>query len=324
MRSSSRRSATSDSSSPNSFDAPDSLAAPVIVFRSVRRRDCDERAFVLTAVGIANDVAVDEQGFVVLVESVVSAQARHHLWQYEHERQRRPPPEIPFKLQPQAWRGSLVYVLLLLALPLAVASGWFVLNPYDIGVMDPGRIREGEWWRAITALTLHWDAAHLVGNLGSGALLGYSAAQIWGSARAWLLVLLAAVTANLVEGFGGAAGYVSAGASTAVFAALGLVTAHTWRTHRWRAQGTLRQAAPLVAGLVLLGMFGSGDPQEQGASPTNVLSHALGFMAGLGWGAAFAAQRGEALLNRVPPWLATVLTTGTVLGAWAVALWAAV
>jgi len=83
------------------------------------------------------------------------------------------------------WRGSLAYILLLLLIPLARAQGWLEANPYDIGVMDPERIRAGEWWRALTALMLHWDATHLLGNLGAGALLGISAAQVWGSARAW-------------------------------------------------------------------------------------------------------------------------------------------
>jgi hypothetical protein len=42
-----------------------------------------------------------------------------------------------------------------------------------------------EWWRPLTALTLHADAAHLFGNLVFGVLFGYAAGQLLGSGVAW-------------------------------------------------------------------------------------------------------------------------------------------
>ncbi len=242
---------------------PDSIAEPAAVFRSTQRRACDERAFVLVAVGIGSEVGFDGDGYVVWVEAAVRERALQQLWLYEQERVQPPPVQAP-PPRPGGWRGSLVYALMLLLAPWAMANGWFAASLYDVGVLDPARIRAGEWWRALTALTLHWNGTHLLGNLTSGALLGISAAQVWGGARAWLLITCAAVLANLTEGWLDLGHYVSAGASTAVFAALGLVAAHAWRT-RGEGTRTLRDWAPLIAGVALLGMFGAGaqDPRHR-------------------------------------------------------------
>jgi membrane associated rhomboid family serine protease len=283
----------------------------------------------LVAVGIASEVQFigGDAGYAVFVEGAVREQALHQLWMYEQERLRRPPPEPEGEpLQPRAWLGSVIYALVLLAVPLALGQGWLPVDPYAAGVMSPEKMHAGQWWRALTALTLHWDASHLLGNLGSGALLGFSAAQVWGNARAWLLILLAAALANAAEGALGIAHYVSAGASTAVFAALGLAAAHAWRTRSQRAPSLRRRWAPLLAGIAMLGFFGAGteDPQGGITDPTNVLSHALGFAAGVALGAAVATTRGAALLRRLPAWLAATAALAAIALAWTLALRASV
>jgi rhomboid protease GluP len=304
---------------------PNNFAQPAVVFRSARSRACEERAFVLQAVGINSDVEFvgGEIGYEVLVEAVVREQALQQLWMYEQERASRPPPPPePPPAMAGGWRGAVAYVAVLLLVPFALAQGWLgSINPYDAGAMDPRQMRAGELWRALTALTLHWDATHLLGNLCSGVLLGISAAQVWGSARAWLLITIAAVAANLTEGLLDLGQYVSAGASTAVFAALGLIAAHAWRSRNQRTR-TLRDWVPLIAGVALLGMFGAGaqDPEVAATDPTNVLSHALGFVMGALMGLVVATTRGARWIAAIPAWLAAVITPAAIALAWALAL----
>jgi membrane associated rhomboid family serine protease len=310
------------------------MQQPVEVFRASGRLACEERAFVLTAVGIDSEIDLAADGYVLQVEQPLHAHARHHLWQYEQERMATLP-RPAFVPQPGSWWGSLVYAVLLLIPPFALAQGWFPADPYESGALHPALVQEGEWWRAVTALTLHWDAAHLLGNLGGGILLGHSAAQVWGSARAWLLILLAAVGANFIEAFIGFAGYVSAGASTAVFAALGLVAAFAWRA-RGQSFGTpLARWAPLAAGVALLGFFGGGASVPVAGMPlpeslpfgndssTNVLSHLLGFVGGVLAGAVAASERGKRLLAALPDRLVIALSLGPILLAWVLAQWPA-
>lgn len=305
---------------------------PVEVFRDPRRRACEERAFVLTAVGIDSEIDIVADGFALSVEQVASAHARHHLWQYEQERGAQATAPAAPRPRPGAWWGSLVYALVLLVPPFVLAQGWLAGDPYELATLHPALVRAGEWWRALTALTLHWDAAHLLGNLGGGVLLGHSAAQVWGSARAWLLIVLAATAANVVEAFIGPGGYVSAGASTAVFAALGLVAAFAWRARGQRFGSPLARWAPLAAGVALLGLFGAGSAVPVAGMPmpealpfadegsTNVLAHLLGFVCGAITGGWAASSRGRQLLDALPAALAVALTLVPVLLAWMLAL----
>src|SRR2546426_1003480 len=48
----------------------------------------------------------------------------------------------------------------------ASRSTWF-----ERGSADAGRIVAGEWWRTVTALTLHADAPHVIGNAVASVLL---------------------------------------------------------------------------------------------------------------------------------------------------------
>lgn len=307
------------------------MQQPVAVFRSMVVRACEERAFVLTAVGIDNQIAPDDDGHVLLVEQPLRAHALHHLWQYEQERLRRPAPAERLVPRPGAWWGSLVYVLVLLLPPFALAQGWLRADPYEFATLDPALIRGGEWWRVFTALTLHWDAAHLLGNVGGGALLGYSAAQVWGSARAWLLILVAAVAANVIEAWVGLPNYVSAGASTAVFAALGLIAAFAWRTRGRQFGNPLARWGPLVVGVAMLGFFGAGSNVPVAGMPltdvmamhdggsTNVLAHLLGFTCGVATGVIAATARGARFIESIPAGIAAAASLTALSVAWMLA-----
>jgi membrane associated rhomboid family serine protease len=164
------------------------------------------------------------------------------------------------------------------------------------------------------ALTLRWDGPHLVANLGAGVWFGYLAGRQLGAGTAWLLTVTGAAAANFFDAHFGPATYRSVGASTAVFTALGLIAAHSWRTRFHLPQRRALRWAPLIAGLVLLGWFGSA------GEGTDLVAHALGFVSGCLLGALAALRTVEALLNRVPQWLAGLATLGSLALAWACAL----
>lgn len=270
------------------------LLDPVVVFRSARQKPCDERAFVLTAVLIESQVIAEPGGFALCVAQRQSAHAAHHLHQYEQER-RRPRSRVPAMVQhPHAWRGSVAYAIAIVVVALAAANHLFPRDLFDAGAVRGTMLADGEPWRAFTALTLHWDLEHLLGNLGAGVVFGYFAARQLGNGRAWLLVLLSAAAANVIEVLLVPHGFVSAGASTAVFAIVGLLAAHTWRTRRGFGLPGWRQAAPLIGGVMLLAWLGT-----EGEN-TDVLAHGLGFACGALTGIAAATRRGAAWLERVP------------------------
>jgi len=290
------------------------LIDPVTVYRSPLRSACEERAFVLTAVQIPSEVAVEEGLWVLRVAHRQSALAVHHLHQYAGERRHprtRPPPMQHF---PDAWHGALVYALALVFVSLLAAQHLPGLDLFGAGAMDALRVQSGEWWRAWTALTLHWDAEHLLGNVGFGTLFGFFAAQQFGNGRAWLLIVLGAGVANLAEGVLMPGNYVSAGASTAVFNTVGLIAANAWQMRRAYSVPGWRRAAPLVGGVMLLAWLGTEGEH------TDVVSHALGFGTGLATGLLLGTRTGAAWLARVPQGIAAAIAAAWMAACWTLAL----
>lgn len=288
------------------------------VYRSIARADCDERAFMLRAVAIPSVVAFDGEWFVVGVDPADAAAAADHLERYASElaaaaRLRAVAPAPPARLYGHAWVGCMAYVLVLLGVAFAAGQGLWHVDDFQRGALDGALVKGGQWWRAWTALTLHLDAGHLVANLGAGAWFGYLAARQLGVGSAWCLIVAGAAAANLFDAGLGPASYQSVGASTAVFTALGLMSAHAWRTGANQAQGTARRWAPLVAGVVLLGLLGTGEG-------TDIVAHLLGFAMGCLLGMLAAQRVVGRLLARVPQWPGGLLALGSLAVAWGCAL----
>jgi rhomboid protease GluP len=299
------------------LDAADNPA--IVVYRSPVRARCEERALVLTAVGIGSLVGFDgvEFGLQVALPDALAAQYQLQLYEAE-SRSDKPAPAAPMpppqRHYPHAWIGCLLYVAVLVAIGYAVAHGLGPLDAFERGDLDAGRVQNGQWWRAWTALTLHLDAAHLAANLGAGVWFGYLAARQLGSGTAWLLIVSGAACANLLEASFGPAAHRAVGASTAVFTALGLLAAHSWRTRYHLPQRAVLRWAPLVGGVVLLGWFGSGGPG------TDIVAHALGFAVGCGFGVIAAGAKVGRLLERWPQWLPGAVALLSIVAAWSCAL----
>lgn len=283
------------------------------VFRSPRRRACEERLLVLLAVGVDGQVKLAEGEFALQVAPADEASARLHLLQYEAEN-RRPAPPPPPRLYPHAWLGCLAYALLLLGVAWLLSNGVVRLDAFELGELDAAAVQAGQWWRAWTALTLHVDGPHLAANLLAGLWFGYLAGRQMGVGLAWLLTVSAAALANLLEGLSAPPERISVGASTAVFAALGAMSAHAWRQQLAPRERWARRWGPLIAGVILLGWFGSAGEQ------TDLVAHLGGFAVGALLGAGAALPRIERWLQRAPQSLLGAAALASLLIAWTCAL----
>jgi membrane associated rhomboid family serine protease len=294
------------------------LRAPDVteVFRSVSRAASDERALMLTAVAIPCQVDFDGMQFTLHVDEADAARALDQLQRYEMESRLVPAlplPPLP-KLHTGAWMGCVAYLAVLVAVPLMISNGVWRPDAFDTGDLDGARVQAGQWWRAWTALTLHLDASHLASNLGAGIWFGYLAGRLLGSGRAWLLIVTGGALANLLEAQFGPADHRAVGASTAVFAALGLMAAYSWRTRFHIPQRWALRWGPLIAGAALLGLTGSG------GEDTDLIGHVAGFIVGCIFGTVTATRVVARLLNLVPQWLAGMAALASVVVAWACAL----
>jgi membrane associated rhomboid family serine protease len=226
----------------------------------------------------------DSSTFILHAEPANIAAIRSEIEEYEREQIRPAPPIVT---GPELFRhgsGWGVYGLWLACLVLAF--GWQNSHPGGadrFASSSIGLIGQGEWWRPFTALFLHADGPHLIGNLLSGMLFGTLVAQSLGAWRGWALILACGTIGNtLTSTLTWPESFVSIGASTAVFGALGILSglgfAAMLRTRLhvpWA-----RTAAPVLGGIILLGWLGGGGPSGN----TDVLGHVFGFGSGLAAG----------------------------------------
>jgi membrane associated rhomboid family serine protease len=236
--------------------------------------------------GIPHRVARgDEAAFLVLVEADEATRARQTLDAFdEEERQRRamaspaPAPD-PTPWQTGLWVGLLLLVAFALTGPPRAASPWF-----ERGAAAAGPMLAAEPWRAVTALTLHADVAHVAGNAIALALLVPAIGQRLGAGLAVAVVLLGGATGNGLAAMAHAPGHRAVGASTAAFAAIGILAGLRLLPARHRRQTGGRIWVAPVAGLVLLALLGGG-------RGVDVLAHAFGLLSGLGCGLVAALMR---------------------------------
>lgn len=268
----------------------------------------------LRAVGISSVIELRGELYVLEVAGPDADRAATHLTQYEAENRPLPPVPPAAPLHSYAWVGCAGYAAWLIGVAYAISNGLFSLDAFQIGELHAARVQSGQWWRAWTALTLHVSGPHLIANLGAGIWFGYLAGRQLGVGVAWLLIVAGGGIANLVEGLFAPPWHRSVGASTAVFTALGLMAAYTWRERLRLPQRWVQRWGPLVAGVILLGWLGTA------GKDTDIMAHFLGFGIGLLLGAAAALPGVSPRLHRLPQWPAGLAAIAIMAAAWTLAL----
>jgi membrane associated rhomboid family serine protease len=267
-------------------------------------------ALVLASAGIAHRLVERDGAFALLVAAPDAAAAAEALAAFDAESAPVVEPPAP-DLGPSALGVAFAAVL---AAIFVVTGPWDVAVPsawFEVGRAVAGKMLHGQWWRAVTALTLHADLMHLVGNI-IASLLFVSAVGRWlGPGLGTALILVAATGANLLTALSHRGRYESVGASTATFAALGVLAGlQVVRRLRYGARGR-RAWLPLAAGLGLFAMVGVGEHVD-------VRAHLFGLGLGALAGIAVAAAR-----VRAPGWVVqavlAVASLGAVVGCWVMA-----
>jgi membrane associated rhomboid family serine protease len=149
----------------------------------------------------------------------------------------------------------------------------FPVDWIHIGSAQAGRTLDGEWWRLVTSLTLHGDVVHLISNLAIGGVFVFLLCRELGSGLAWTLLLAAGVVGNLCNALLQSRWHDSVGASTAVFGAVGILSALSLVRYRHHLQR--RWPLPVAAALALLSILGTEGKH------TDLGAHLFGFLAGI-------------------------------------------
>ncbi len=235
------------------------------------RRQAMEWGLVLASQGMEAVVDKSDQGWALLVEPEDFERAQAALKQYRLENRgwqwRQPLPQTGLIFH---W-GSLGWVAAIVAVYYWSAVGYPAAK--SAGILDSDRLREGQWWRLWTAISLHENVPHLMANATTGfVLLGLAMAR-YGAGVGLLAALVAGAVGNAADLLFYYEPHQSLGASGMVMGALGLVTVQSfsfWRKYRLGRQFFYRAVAAGVLILTLIGFSPGSD----------VVAHVGGFIAG--------------------------------------------
>ncbi|OLB02157.1 MAG: hypothetical protein AUG87_02755 [Candidatus Rokubacteria bacterium 13_1_20CM_4_70_14] len=274
------------------------------------RERADEWAVVLAATGIPHRLRRRPDGWALIVAPLDAHAALDALDGYDRERQDERADTVAAVATPVAGATALgVAVALLLIGFFAVTgprtrhSAWFAR-----GSAATDRIVAGEWWRTVTALTLHADASHLLGNAAASVVLVGAVSRELGPGLGLWLVLLAGAGGNALTAVAHSAHHASVGASTAIFGAIGILA-----TTRVVARGRGGRAARkpwvvLAACLALLALLGTSPDAD-------ILAHLFGLLVGgvLGLAAGLALPRAP---RPSVQWMLALAGLGALVASW--------
>lgn len=246
----------------------------VTVFEGLSREEVETFGLVLLSYGIVHQSVKQGSSWELRVEQTQAAEAETLIRDYQIENPEVcPAPEILY----YDYKKSLAGVwgaLLLAAVHLAVHTGVDGQLLKIAYAASAESIVSGEWYRAATALLLHADIVHLVGNMVGMAVFATAVCSITGWGVGWLLILASGISGNLINAYVYGYGHSSIGASTAVFGALGLLSSYQFLKKIQTPSSRFQVLLPLGAGLALLAFLGS-------SSHTDIMAHLFGFLSGV-------------------------------------------
>jgi len=233
----------------------------------------DEWALVLLAQGLSPRVRRRPDGIVLSVPQDQVERARAVLSVYESENPKKPSQRVEATHTVASLVGSSIVAILILLFFIITDISSSTIPWFERGSADAQKILQGEFWRTVTALTLHADVVHALSNAIAVALFLGVVSSILGIGLGAALMLMAGAGGNLANAFLHGSAHVSVGASTSIFGAVGLLGGVAVVT-RGRASSKRRVWLPIAAAFALLAMLGTGGER------VDIWAHLFGLLVG--------------------------------------------
>ncbi|WP_321493977.1 rhomboid family intramembrane serine protease [uncultured Desulfobacter sp.] len=249
--------------------------------RESSRKQADLILVILASQSVRAVIDTDPDGlFSILVPDDDASSARDQLKKYASENKdvpkSCPPAGTPIFFSPPAlalafFLSALHYVITIRGLHKQAILNFGSSSYY---------LSQGQNFRAITALFLHSNTDHLIGNVAGILVLAGPLLRVTGYGQGLLLLLAAGTAGNLISESFGRDLRISIGASTAVMAAAGLLGARRMTIDNapgYSMFSKLKGLVPFAAAATLTAMFSHGEN-------TDVSAHLFGFLSGTGIG----------------------------------------
>ncbi|WP_051309138.1 rhomboid family intramembrane serine protease [Desulfogranum japonicum] len=242
---------------------------------SIATGDSDELqtlSLVLSSVDVEHQILLSSGEIQVRPDD--ASRAIDHLTQYYQENINWPEPETPSFPHGTHFDPVTLPIMVLLCSFFLHTGEWTQHNPWFLqgAVSRTAIIEQGQWWRLVTALTLHADIVHLTGNVLIGGYLMHELSRFLGPGTTWSIAILTGAMANWINIALRTEQHLSVGFSTIVFSCIGLFVGIQLLR---RGKFTTSLLIPLGAGVSLLALLGSGGER------TDLGAHLFGLCAGI-------------------------------------------
>jgi membrane associated rhomboid family serine protease len=237
---------------------------------------------VLESEGVPVRVVRDGAYFTIAVRAADIPRAAASLVAWQLERSVAAPPEFLATFA-SASKGEILLAIAsacsLVAFHLGLERAGRLSDFIDRGENQAALVLAGELGRTVTALTLHADLTHAVGNGLFGAFFLAALAGRVGLGLALACFVVTGTLGNFADALYYRAGHSSIGASTGVFGLVGVLAGlAAWRRHQLATRNRGAWVA-LGAGLAIVAMLGGAGPKIDLAA--HLFGLAAGSLAGL-------------------------------------------
>lgn len=232
-------------------------------------------SLILSAVGISHRIQpISAQHFEIFVSISDLQEAADELQDYEEENLHWPPCPTYDNYAP-VFRAMAPIVAALLIYIYGLSGEWSKESIwFTSGAGDSAAILSShQYYRLITALTLHADAVHLLGNCFLGSFMLHFLLLATGNGIGLFSVLVTSTLANFINVLVHGPGHHFVGFSTAVFVVIGMLC--TIRFADNAKQSMFPLLMPVMAGFALLALLGSSGER------TDLGAHLFGLLCGL-------------------------------------------
>jgi len=249
-------------------------------------------SLVLSAVKIPHYIKISSDNtFELQVPALLEERALYEIASYEQENRNWPPPTPATPEFTPSFKAMSFLVIGVLIFTYSVSGDWHPESIYfQKGAGDSSAILlNGEYYRLVTALMLHADIVHLMGNCFLGGFLLHFYFRLTGNGLGLFAMLLTATTANFINVLVHGQGHHFIGFSTAVFSVIGILC--TLGYSKSRSVINIHLFMPVMAGLALLAFLGSGGER------TDIGAHFFGLAVGLAGGLILRSQKAKTIRN---------------------------
>ncbi|MFN2359228.1 MAG: rhomboid family intramembrane serine protease, partial [Desulfotignum sp.] len=250
------------------------------IFAGRSSETADLILLILASQNIAAQKRPGPEGIDIMTSVEQAAAAKLQVAAYFKENQagEKPLPALPVGTSGFTTPAAFVIMGVLTAIHIGInmsGTRWEHILAYGASAMY---IHQGETFRVITALFLHSDTAHLLGNLAGIFVFAGPVIRLSGYGSGPFFLLFAATCGNLINARFHGTALLSIGASTAVMAAAGGLAAF-----QMTQKGPMRKRdriMPIIAGATLMAFLSHGEN-------TDVWAHVFGFLCGVTSGVFF-------------------------------------